>query len=333
MFPKYAVCILCLLGPLGGHAKTSATRSVTKALQAAQGQDLLRHAAIGFYAVNLTQDQVIIDVNAQQNLIPTSTLKLITTAAALEMLGEDFCFETTLQYGGEIDEDGTLHGNIYIHGGGDPALGSSNFRDHYYKPYFMDAWVEAIQKMGIKRIAGTVIGDAQIYGHSLTPGTWTWEDVGNYYGARPSGLSIFDNSYTLFFRADAEEGVLTKIVSVCPPLPQDVQLFNHVRSSSINSNLVYIYGGAFHNTKVIRGTIPKGRKKFAVKGTIPDPAYWAAFTLHQQLQAQGVEVALPPTTVNRGGEVLGIRKDICSLHGPPLRALVRSINHDSVNLY
>jgi D-alanyl-D-alanine carboxypeptidase/D-alanyl-D-alanine-endopeptidase (penicillin-binding protein 4) len=62
--------------------------------------------------------------NESKSMIPASTMKLVTTASALEMLGSDFRFETHIEIDGKIGTDSTLYGNIYIKGGGDPTLGS-----------------------------------------------------------------------------------------------------------------------------------------------------------------------------------------------------------------
>ncbi len=124
---KYFLYLSLFFLPLVGQAKSKPTAAVAAAVQAAQNDKLFKTASIGCYAMNLTKGKVIGDVNATQSMIPASTLKLLTTAAALETLGKDFQFKTTIQYDGEVDEHGTLQGNIYIQGGGDPALGSRHF--------------------------------------------------------------------------------------------------------------------------------------------------------------------------------------------------------------
>ena len=63
--------------------------------------------------------------NSRTMLVPASNMKLITTGAAIHTLGKDFRFETRLGYKGQI-ENGTLKGNLYILGGGDPTLGSKD---------------------------------------------------------------------------------------------------------------------------------------------------------------------------------------------------------------
>jgi D-alanyl-D-alanine carboxypeptidase len=74
---------------LGAQATKKATKAVTAAIQAVQSEEVFCSATIGCYAVNLTQGKVIGDVDATRSMIPASTLKLLTTAAALETLGRD----------------------------------------------------------------------------------------------------------------------------------------------------------------------------------------------------------------------------------------------------
>lgn len=101
----------------------------------------------------------------------------------MEILGKDFRFKTLIQYDVEIDEEGTLRGNIYIKSGGDPALGSQRFQDQYYQPLLLYSWVQAIQALGIKKVTGAVVGDGQIYEDFMILGGREVGDLGEYYGA------------------------------------------------------------------------------------------------------------------------------------------------------
>ena len=84
----------------------------------------LDHVIMGIYVVDSKTGQVMMDKNSKLSLVPASCMKLVTTGAALQILGADTRFETWLEYDGEIDCDKTLKGNLYIRGGGDPCLGS-----------------------------------------------------------------------------------------------------------------------------------------------------------------------------------------------------------------
>ena len=138
----------------------------------------LKNASIGFYAFNLRDNQVIINHNGDLALVPASSLKLITTATALEVLGEAHRFTTTISYSGEI-KNGILNGNIIIKGGGDPALGSHRFRSYYGA--FLNNWATSIKALGIDSINGKIIADASIFDNEV-PATWIWQDLGNYFG-------------------------------------------------------------------------------------------------------------------------------------------------------
>ena len=69
---------------------------------------------------------VVFAYDTIRQMSPASVLKTVTTATALELLGEDYQFPTTISYDGRI-EQGVLRGNLYIEGSGDRTLGSRPF--------------------------------------------------------------------------------------------------------------------------------------------------------------------------------------------------------------
>ena len=92
-----------------------------------------QYATAGVHIMDLSDGKEIYSLNSEKLLIPASTMKLATSAAALKILGPDYRFQTKIGYTGEI-VDGTLTGDLVIIGGGDPALGSEYFMDHYFHP-------------------------------------------------------------------------------------------------------------------------------------------------------------------------------------------------------
>ena len=160
----------------------------------------LDHALVSIYAVHMDTGEVFQDQNSDLSLIPASCLKIATTAAALQILGADYRFETHLEYDGRIEQK-TLQGNLYIRGGGDPCLGSDRISGSLSWDNQIAAWADAIQKLGIHKITGKVIGDADGWEEALAVPSWTWEDLGNYYGAGACALSFHENAYSLFFQA------------------------------------------------------------------------------------------------------------------------------------
>jgi len=149
------------------------------------GETGLKTALVGFCLIPLdAEPSAAAGYRMDSGLVPASTMKVISTATANEWLGPDYRFVTALQTTGELGEDGALSGDVVIRGGGDPTLGAASATQPFA------GWKAALDKAGVKKVEGSVIGDASIFGTTLTPDTWQWNDMGNYYGAGASGLTI-----------------------------------------------------------------------------------------------------------------------------------------------
>ena len=165
--------------------------SQEKAFKIFLADSALKNASVSFLVADADSFTTLYEYNSGKSLIPASVMKLVTTATALELLGPDYTFITTVGYTREVDKrTGILNGDIVIKGGGDPALGSENFEEHYGD--FTGRWIEEIKKTGISKIRGKIITDDSYYDYQPVPGKWLWEDAGNYYGAGAYGLSLYD---------------------------------------------------------------------------------------------------------------------------------------------
>src|SRR5690606_18124354 len=98
--------------------------AVISELEKIQNESATKTASIGFCMVPLDgEPSDATGYHIDTGLIPASTMKAITTATAVEVLGPDFKFKTELQLAGVLGEDGTLTGDVVVRGGGDPTLG------------------------------------------------------------------------------------------------------------------------------------------------------------------------------------------------------------------
>ncbi len=308
--------------------------SIERTVELVVNDKSLKNASLGFYAVDIETGLVIAEYDSDRALSPASTMKTITTSTALQILGPYKTFLTRIEYDGIIDSNKILHGNIYIKGGGDPALGSKFYKDHYGD--FMQTWADTIKNFGIDSIDGSVIGDAQVFNENMVPSTWVWGDIGNYYGASPCGLSIYDNILKLIFKSGINSGDSTEIICTEPYVPY-LKLTNAVISSNSKKDNAYIYGPPFSPWRIAEGTIPKGNEEFIVKSTLPDPAYVAAMELEYALFQNDVKVRYSPSTVRKkrqdGITLLGERKTIYTTKSPALTSIVHWTNMVSVNLF
>lgn len=268
--------------------------SIERAINQLKNDPALKHASISFLVKDIDKDTIIASHNPKNSLVPASTMKIVTTATALQLLGSYNRFKTYLQYDGYIDSNCTLHGNIYIKGGGDPTLGSRFFKNKY----LIEEWSHTIANLGITNIDGKIIGDASHFSYEYVPSTWSWGDMGNYYGTGISGLSIYDNTTHFYFNSGLNKGDSTTIECVEPYTP-DLEIKNTVRSWTTKKDEAYIYGAPYDGLRIVKGNIPLNKESFDVRGSMHEPAYTAAFELEASLWRNGISVLQPATTTRR----------------------------------
>ncbi len=88
----------------------------------------LRSGITGLFVADARTGEPLFAVNADDPLNPASNVKMISTATALELLGPEFKYSTRL-LGPEPDENGTIHGNVYLLGTWDPTLTATDLDD------------------------------------------------------------------------------------------------------------------------------------------------------------------------------------------------------------
>lgn len=309
---------------------TLVSQNLTTSLETTITIDELKNAQWSGYAVNVSTGEVLYNKNENFSLAPASGLKVVTSSAALEMLGADYRFHTHLAYTGIIDGDGVLKGNLIILGGGDPTLGSDRVKGSLALEPLMEKFAKEISNAGIKSVAGDVIGYAGSLGTETLPDNWFWVDMGNYYGAFPSGLTIYDNLYYLVFQPADKVGDLTTILRTEPEVPL-LHFVNYVTTGKAGSgDNGYIYNAPLQNHAVVRGTIPAGVDEFRIKGSIPEPGLFAADYLLKYLNKNGIHVTGVPVVTYEKPENI---KQFYVYDSPPLKDIVYYINKISWNLY
>ena len=290
----------------------------------------MAHASVSLYIIDAANSEIIAENNPDKSLQPASVMKLITTAASIDLLGRAYTFKTTLAYSGKIKKgSGKLNGNIIIIGGGDPALGSENFPDQYGN--FVKKWVEVISELGIKRIRGRVVTDDSYYDYLPVPANWNWEDIGNYYGAGVYGLSIFDNTLKIHFKTGAE-GSIPVLTTIQPP-GSGIEFRNFLRSHG-SADEGYVFSAPYSSGGWIAGSIPADMVDFVLKASIPDPPLFAAKLLEKELKEAGIKISYSASTARL---IPGLQHDkisvIDEITSPPLSSIIEVLNHKSINLY
>ena len=292
----------------------------------------MRGASFSLVVKDVQEGKTVYSYDTDRLQSPASVLKTVATATALEILGEDYRYPTTLEYDG-ILENGTLEGNLYIKGSGDPSLGSSHFALGQNK--FLSTWIAALQKAGIKHITGSVISDESIFDTEGASIKWLREDMGNYYAPGSYGISIFDNMYKLSLQTGAA-GTRPVLKGTEPDIPF-IRFKNYLKAAPVSSDSAYIIGAPLDDVRYLYGVLPANREAYVLKGDIPDPALYLARYLTDQLQQKGIRVDGSPSCyrieVEENRWKKGERKEIVTTYSPTLREIASICNHVSHNLY
>jgi serine-type D-Ala-D-Ala carboxypeptidase/endopeptidase (penicillin-binding protein 4) len=244
-------------------------RKLEDALHGLTSDAQMTHAIYGLYVKDDVTGKVVWDMNAQVGLAPASNQKLIVSAAALELLGEDFQFQTRLAYDGTIQQ-GTLNGNLYVVGSGDPSFGSWRYEGSRPEDV-MDSLHAMLQRAGISRIDGDVLIDDHHFSLEPVPRGWVWEDLGNYYGAGARGLNWHENQYDLDLLPGTNEGDSVRFLGFHPALRGDTILNGLRTGPSGSGDESNIYLSPLSTLGYTTGTIPAGHALLTISGSIPDP--------------------------------------------------------------
>ncbi len=177
-------------------------------------RQLVRGANLGettvtVYVMDLDRRQVLADIGGNDPMIPASNMKLLTTAAALDQLGPEFMFRTTLGLvdpadqepepvlGGALgraDERPDAAPSLYVFGEGDPAFGDPVLLNQhgYTVEDLLAQWVRAVLDTGIDRFASLLVDD-RVFDRRLVHPDWPGNQLHKDYCAQVAGLNFHRN--------------------------------------------------------------------------------------------------------------------------------------------
>lgn len=297
--------------------------SAQKSVDILKNNTLLKNASVSVLVKNLNTGKVLADINSNTAVIPASTMKIVTTASAFELLGSNYTINTTLEIDGKIDPNGNLNGNLYINGAGDPTLGSEKTGDKD----FLSKWVDALKASGIKQINGNIVACEGCFEKQIINPAWTWEDMGNYYAPGIHGISYMDNTCKVVFQS-GNKGSTPEIIRTEPNIP-GLTFKNYLKSSSTKSDNAYFYGIPYVNERTIFGEIPSNRNEFISKTDIPHPALLLLSDFKKVLVDANIKITGNLTVSDEK-----CRKYIIYTNASPsLTIMCDEINHQSNNHY
>ncbi len=294
----------------------------------------LRRGQVGVKIISLDSGQTLYERNAENYFMPASNMKSYTVAAALDKLGPNFRFVTSVYANSAADANGVINGDLIIYGRGDPSISTAFSGGDYYQG--IDTLADKIVQAGVKEITGSIIGDETYFKTEPIPFGWEWDDLQWYYGAEISSLTINDNAVDL------------KIFPTTVGTPLNVQVLPNNQLFKIINNSQTSARGTKREIKVtkllgqnvleISGTMSENDSGFSGSITVSRPAELFVELLKQRLQLKGVTVRGNTRAFNlneRSGIKLPVESytEITNLQSPPLSIIAAKTMKPSQNLY
>lgn len=283
-----------------------------------------RNGDWGVMIASVSKNDTLFQHGVSTPLRPASTLKLISGAAALSLRGDKHSFSTKVLTDGPVNKDGTLKGNLYLQGGGDPSLSTRYFGNDPNAP--MQQLVSQLKAMGITAIEGKVVGDASAFDDKLIPDGWLTRYLGAAYAARVSALSLQDNVVWIAVTPNSKGSGNASVT--LEPSSSAARLVGSVRTVAGSSNSVNTRKYS-DGTIEVSGSIGSRLATQRYSYVVDDPAVFATGSFIASLNAAGIKV--------NGGSTLGKTpsdaKVVAQLHSPALGRLINAMNRESLNLY
>jgi D-alanyl-D-alanine carboxypeptidase/D-alanyl-D-alanine-endopeptidase (penicillin-binding protein 4) len=272
--------------------------------------------------------EAIFSLNPGKLMMPASNMKILTLAAAAEVLGWDARMTTTLEASAPV-VDGVLRGDLFVRGGGDPTL---NTRDGRGNSVFIE-WANALKSAGITTVSGRIVGDDQAFDDEGIGAGWAWDDLQYGYSA-PVGALQFNEDVAELIIAPASAGepagvslgagsgltVLNRVVTGAPGSEESIDYRRHLDRPVLE----------------ITGTIASDAKPLTRSVAVVNPTVFVARSLKDALIAQGITVsgdAVDFDDIAGEPDMRAERRVLASTDSPPLREMAKVLMKASQNLY
>jgi D-alanyl-D-alanine carboxypeptidase/D-alanyl-D-alanine-endopeptidase (penicillin-binding protein 4) len=281
----------------------------------------------GIEVRDLRSGRVLYTHDAEKSLKPASTLKLVTSAAALDAFGPEARLRTTVETVGRLDLFGRIVGDVFLVGRGDPSL-SGRYSEGRHLAAF-ESLADALRAAGVRRIEGRLVGHEGAFSGERRGSDWSWEDLVWSYGAEVSALSFNDNSARLRLlpgERPGDPGLLEE-----DPRSDHFSVVSTVLTAPASSKTDLTLTEPLPNQFRLTGAIAQGDRPWEGTVAISDPARYAARVFTDVLEAKGIRVVGGAATSS--DPLPPLARELAGRDSPPLSELIKVVNKESQNLH
>ena len=252
---------------------------------------------------------------------PASNAKLVTSTAALDVLGPDYRFTTTVHTTGRRHGP-TLDGDLYLKGTGDPTMLAADY----------DALAAKVAATGVRFVTGKLVADDTWFDGVRLGSSWAWDDEPYYYDAQISALTAapdtdYDAGSIIVKVAPGTDG--HAVVTTEPPTDYVTVDNTAVTGPAGSANTISVDRAHGSNTFTVTGSIPSGGSATTEWMAVWEPTGYAAALFRAALDRHGVRVHGPTTRA----AVPATATTVATRESMPLRALLTPFLKLSNNMH
>ncbi len=311
------------------NAGNGATKArVEAALARLLANDALANARIGVEVKDLATGERLVAHDADKGFLTASNMKLVSTAVALATLSPAFRWQTRVVASPRaIATDGVVAGDVFLVGGGDPSLGGPPSAANGAGDG-LDALAEQLHRRGVRRITGSVRGDAGGEPFPIYGSGWQWDYLEEDYAAPSAALGYALNVAEVRVHATSIGNAATITCSPDVALPW---LELRVATVAKEAPTRIRFSRVPHSDRVVvEGTIAEGSKPYRVPAAVGDPAQFAAAAFANALRRRGIAVEGGAPTSMRAPEGC---VELAAHASAPLAEVAVPLMTNSINLY
>ncbi|MEH0843064.1 D-alanyl-D-alanine carboxypeptidase/D-alanyl-D-alanine-endopeptidase [Micromonospora sp. CPCC 205711] len=269
--------------PATAESPTPAATRLHATIDAILADARLDGAQAGVVVMDTATGETLYDRNGDRRLVPASNTKLLTSTAALELLGPGHRFTTDVHTGG-TRRAGLVSGDLYLRGGGDPTMLAADY----------DTLAAQVAADGVRVVTGNLVADDTRYDRTRLGPDWTWDDESYYYAAQVSALTVapdtdYDAGNVIVHAAPASTAGAPPVVTMTPPNGY-VRIDNRAETVAEGRTTISFERQHGGNTVVVTGQIALGDEPSSDWMTVWEPAGYAADIFRAALRRHGVRV-------------------------------------------
>jgi D-alanyl-D-alanine carboxypeptidase/D-alanyl-D-alanine-endopeptidase (penicillin-binding protein 4) len=279
-------------------------------------------------AANANPRETLFALNPGKLVMPGSNMKLLTLAAASEVLGWDYRFDTKVVTMATI-ESGVLRGDLIVVGGGDPSISERSD-----EPGGLQWLARQLADLGVRIIDGRIVGDDDLFDDSGFGDGWAIDNVPYGYSAPVTALEYNEGSADLVIRAGASAG--DPVTIQVRPEGSRLEIENKLTTvAETGTGMLTLHRLPGSSHVVVHGQIPAKAPPFARTASVDNPTEFFVRAFRSALIAEGIQVGGDAVDIDdvTPKPNVSVARVLVVRHSPPLAELATSMMKVSQNQY